>query len=64
MRMPGAFVAGSTLMAWRANYISPTSSMVEIEMLGWVFVGGLLLVAIGLWELVRRYQAIGHSEGP
>jgi hypothetical protein len=53
MRLPGAFIAGATFMAWRANVVSPAASAVEHEMLRWILFGGLALVGIGLWEVVR-----------
>jgi hypothetical protein len=61
MRLPGAFVAGATFMAWRANFISPPSTAVENETLVWILAGGLLLVAIGLWEVVRSYQPTSNG---
>jgi hypothetical protein len=65
MRLPGAFVAGVTVMAWRANFISPPSTAVEDETLNWILVGGLLLIAIGIWELARSIKPTARANiGP
>lgn len=60
MRVPAAAVFGATLMAWRAYSISPSSTLVQGEMVGWMMIGALLLVAIVLWELVRSYLRLGE----
>ena len=55
LRLPAAAIGGATLMSWRAYSISPSSTLVQVEMVGWVMLGVALLVLIVLWELVRSY---------
>ena len=60
-RLPAAFVFDATLIAWRAYETAPSSSGVEVEMSGWVMVGGLLLILLALWEAVRAYAALNRT---
>ena len=60
LRLPAAAIFGATLMAWRAYSISPSSTLVEVEMVGWMMLGAGLLVLVLLWELVRRYLRLNE----
>ncbi len=47
-------------MAWRAYFISPSSTYVQSEMVGWMMLGALLLVVMLDWELVRSYLLLNE----
>jgi hypothetical protein len=63
LRLPAAAIGGATLMAWRAYSISPSSTLVQVEMAGWIILGAALLVLIVLWEMVRSYLHLNHRHG-
>jgi hypothetical protein len=60
LRLPAAAIGGATLMAWRAYSISPSSTLVQVEMAGWVMLGAALLVLIVLWEIARGYLQLNQ----
>ncbi|HVJ70548.1 MAG TPA: hypothetical protein VM531_03405 [Sphingomicrobium sp.] len=64
MRLPTAATLGATLTAWRAYEIAPEYSAVQIEMMGWVFWGSMLLALGFFWELVRWYQRMDRRFQP
>jgi hypothetical protein len=45
-------------MAWRAQEIAPSSTLVEVEMTGWVIYGAGALVVGLFWEGFRALQRL------